>query len=110
VGSVLLQPHVLRRVAAARLRHRSPLLASSPGRAPEGFWLPTKGRAARWERVRVVEIWVNNEVDVGCGFRLGSTKGQSRFGRASKAKRCAFDHFFATQPFRLSITKVEVIS
>jgi hypothetical protein len=70
VGSVLLQPHVLRRVAAARLRHRSPLLASSPGCAPEGFWLPTKGRAARWERVRVVEIWVNNEVGVGWRFSI----------------------------------------
>ena len=44
-GSVLVlgQLHVLRRVAAPRLRHCRPLLASPP----RVFGLPTKGRAAR---------------------------------------------------------------
>lgn len=41
---VLVQLHVLRRVAAARLRHCCPLLASPP----RVFGLPTKGRATRW--------------------------------------------------------------
>ena len=74
VGGVLVlrQPHVPRRVATARLRHGSPPLLASL-RPPRVLGCRRRGRAARWERVRVVEIWVGSR-------DANATVGLSGFG------------------------------